>query len=67
VSKLIIYAESIRFASVAFQELLTRMQTLQKLEIVAVENEALDEVQTAAITSGFANNTTLRDIEFKSW
>jgi Ran GTPase-activating protein (RanGAP) involved in mRNA processing and transport len=30
-------------------------------------DEDLDEVQTAAITSGFANNTTLRDLEFRGW
>jgi hypothetical protein len=27
----------------------------------------LDEVQIAAITSGFANNTTLRDLKFNCW
>jgi hypothetical protein len=60
VSKLIVYAESVRFNSVAFQELLTRTQTLQNLKIVAFENEAFDEVQTAAITSGFASNRIRR-------
>jgi hypothetical protein len=29
--------------------------------------DAFDAVQTAAVTSGFANNTTLRDLEFQDW
>jgi Ran GTPase-activating protein (RanGAP) involved in mRNA processing and transport len=66
VMELIIYTESIRFASVAFQELLTSTQTLQKLEICS-DYQDFDEVQLAAITSGFANNTTLRDLEFRGW
>jgi Ran GTPase-activating protein (RanGAP) involved in mRNA processing and transport len=65
VTNLIIYPGVVRFASVAFQELLTRTQTLQKLQVSC--NEKFDEVQMAAITSGFANNTTLRDLEFNSW
>ena len=32
-----------------------------------LRDEDLNEVQTAAIASGFANNTTLRDLEFQGW
>jgi Ran GTPase-activating protein (RanGAP) involved in mRNA processing and transport len=67
VTKIVIRAGVVRFACVAFQELLTRTQTLQKLEIIGYDYEAFNEVQTAAIVSGFANNTTLRDLEFNSW
>jgi Ran GTPase-activating protein (RanGAP) involved in mRNA processing and transport len=67
VTKLIINTETIRFASVAFQELLTCTQTLQELEMIWSMSEAFDEVQAAAVASGFASNTTLRDIEFNSW
>jgi Ran GTPase-activating protein (RanGAP) involved in mRNA processing and transport len=66
VTKLIIRPGVVRFASVAFQELLTCTQTLQELQMsgfVSVYNE----VQIAAIISGFANNTTLRDLVFTSW
>jgi hypothetical protein len=67
VTKLIITTDVVRFASVAFQDLLTSTQTLQKMEIICAGNEGFDEVQTATVTSGFANNTTLRGIEVKSW
>jgi hypothetical protein len=67
VTKLIIDREVVRFASVAFQELLTRTQTLQKLAIFGYEEFEVDEVQRAAIISGFANNTTLRNLELDSW
>jgi Ran GTPase-activating protein (RanGAP) involved in mRNA processing and transport len=53
--------------SVAFQEVLTRTQTLQKLAIIGPGYRASNRGQIAAIASGFANNTTLRDIEFNSW
>jgi nitroreductase len=67
VTKLIINTETIRFASVAFQELLTCTQALQKLEMVGSRYEAFDEAQIAAIASGFANNTALSDLELKNW
>jgi Ran GTPase-activating protein (RanGAP) involved in mRNA processing and transport len=57
----------VTFASVAFEELLTRTQTLQKLQIDHYGNEVFSGVQIAAITSGFANNTTLRDLTFQGW
>jgi Ran GTPase-activating protein (RanGAP) involved in mRNA processing and transport len=66
VTKVIIKHETIRFASVAFQELLTCTQTLQKLDIIG-SSDRFDEVQTAAIASGFANNTTLCNLKFSSW
>jgi hypothetical protein len=66
VTKVIIKHETIRFASVAFQELLTCTQTLQKLDIIG-SSDRFDEVQTAAIAAGFASNTTLRDLEFSRW
>jgi Ran GTPase-activating protein (RanGAP) involved in mRNA processing and transport len=62
VTELIIYTDVVRFASVAFQELLTCTQTLQKLRLVGSGYAII-----AAITSGFANNTTLRDVSFHSW
>jgi Ran GTPase-activating protein (RanGAP) involved in mRNA processing and transport len=65
VTKLIIDTDVVRFASVAFQELLTCMSTLQKLQIVGFGE--FDELQIVAITSGFASNTTLRDLELNSW
>jgi Ran GTPase-activating protein (RanGAP) involved in mRNA processing and transport len=67
VTKLIIFTDVVRFASVAFQELLTCTQTIQKLQISGFKYGDLDEVQTAAIASGFANNTTLRDVDFYGW
>jgi Ran GTPase-activating protein (RanGAP) involved in mRNA processing and transport len=69
VTTLIINARNVRFASVAFQELLTCTQTLRKLQIMGSEYDvdAFNEVQITAIISGFANNTTLRDLEFKGW
>jgi hypothetical protein len=51
-TKLIINTKRFRFASVAFQELLTSTQTLQKLQMTFGDEE-FDEVQTAAITFGF--------------
>jgi Ran GTPase-activating protein (RanGAP) involved in mRNA processing and transport len=67
VTELTIYLGVVRFASMAFQELLTRTQTLQKLRIIGSGCVEFDEVQIAAITSGFASNTTLRDVHFQSW
>jgi hypothetical protein len=52
-TKLIINTKRFRFASVAFQELLTSTQTLQKLQMMTFGDEEFDEVQTAAITFGF--------------
>jgi Ran GTPase-activating protein (RanGAP) involved in mRNA processing and transport len=66
VTKLSICPGVVRFASVAFEELLTRTQTLQKLDIIG-SSDRFDEVQTAAIAAGFASNTTLRDLEFSRW
>jgi Ran GTPase-activating protein (RanGAP) involved in mRNA processing and transport len=66
VTALAVETKYIRLASVAFQELLTCTQTLQKLEMSS-EYQDIDEVQLAAITSGFANNTTLRDLRIESW
>jgi hypothetical protein len=69
VTKLIINTHVVRFASVAFEELLTCTQTLQKLKFVdsGFATLALHEVQIAAIASVCFNNTTLRDLEFSSW
>jgi hypothetical protein len=70
VKELSVDTKSIRFASVAFQELLTSTQTLQTMSVVRHQHnqdEELDKVQTATIASGFANNTTLRDLEFQGW
>jgi hypothetical protein len=67
VTKLIIHANVVKFDSVAFETLLTRTQTLQKLHITGFTYEAFHEVQIAAIVSGFAKNTTLRELGFKRW
>jgi Ran GTPase-activating protein (RanGAP) involved in mRNA processing and transport len=53
-------------ASVAFQKLLTRTQTLQKLQITSFWQSG-DDVQQAAVASGFANNTTLCELELIDW
>jgi hypothetical protein len=66
VTKLIIYTQDVGLASVAFRELLTCTLTLQKLQLIAFGDEAFDERQIAAIASGFAHNTTLRDLELES-
>jgi hypothetical protein len=44
-------------------------QTLRTLSIMGrgYRIEEFDEVQRAAIISGFANNTTLRDLGFSGW
>jgi Ran GTPase-activating protein (RanGAP) involved in mRNA processing and transport len=68
VTKLIIMNHGgVRFARLAFQQLLTCTQTLQKLQINDCGSEEFNEVQLAAIASGFANNTTLRDLELEGW
>jgi Ran GTPase-activating protein (RanGAP) involved in mRNA processing and transport len=67
VTRLIISTRSVRFASVAFQDLLTCTQTLEKLQITGCRHLALDKKLIAAIASGFADNTTLRDLELSSW
>jgi Ran GTPase-activating protein (RanGAP) involved in mRNA processing and transport len=69
VDKVIIHPDGFRFASVAFQELLTSTQTLQTLQSNGYGNEvfSFSGVQIAAITSGFANNTTLRNLTFDGW
>jgi Leucine-rich repeat (LRR) protein len=67
VKKLIIYPGVVRFASVAFEEFLTCTQTLQTLLLIAFGDEVFDKRQTAAIASGFARNTTLRDLELTNW
>jgi hypothetical protein len=67
VTKVSIDTSVVKFASVAFEELLAQTHTLQKLQLFGSLIEEFDEVQTAAIASGFANNTTLRDVEFQSW
>jgi Ran GTPase-activating protein (RanGAP) involved in mRNA processing and transport len=67
VTELAFRSDVLTFASVAFQELLTGTQTLQKLEIVGSEEEEFNAVQIASIKSGFANNTTLRDVNFQGW
>jgi Ran GTPase-activating protein (RanGAP) involved in mRNA processing and transport len=67
VTRLIIHIDVVRLASVAFQELLTCTQTLQKLEIIGFANTAFDKMDTNAIVSGFASNTTLSDLKFQSW
>jgi Ran GTPase-activating protein (RanGAP) involved in mRNA processing and transport len=67
VTKLDIHHSVVGFASVAFQDLLTRTETLYKLEIFGARHQEFDEVQIAAIISGFANNTTLRDLELSGW
>jgi hypothetical protein len=43
------------------------MQTLQKVAAIRSQHENFDEVDIAAITSGFADNTTLRDLEIEGW
>jgi Ran GTPase-activating protein (RanGAP) involved in mRNA processing and transport len=50
------------FASVAFQKLLTRTQTLQRLQINSFWQSG-DYAQQAAVVSGFANNATLCELE----
>jgi hypothetical protein len=68
VTKLIIYPGVVKFASVALQELLICMQTLQTLQLIAFGDDVFDKRQTAAaIASGFADNTTLRDLELTNW
>jgi hypothetical protein len=67
VTKLITNIDVVRFGCVAFQEFLTCTQTLQELKILASDDGDLNELQTAAAASGFANNTTLRNLELKNW
>jgi Ran GTPase-activating protein (RanGAP) involved in mRNA processing and transport len=67
VTELGFHSDVLTFASMAFQELLTSTQTLQKMVRVAQVDEEFNAVQIASIASGFASNTTLRDIKFKSW
>jgi hypothetical protein len=68
-TKLIVNTRIVRFASAAFRELLTCTQTLKTMSVVEyVRNEEiLDEVDICAITSGFANNATLRGLKFQGW
>jgi hypothetical protein len=64
VTKLIIDDLDVGLVSVAFQNFLTRTQTLQKLQISSLYRFGeFDEMQTAAVVSGFASNTTLCELE----
>jgi hypothetical protein len=69
VTKLVMNIDVLRFGCVAFQELLTRTQTLQIMAVTRYhfQDREVDDVCKAAITSGFASNTTLRDLEFWGW
>jgi Ran GTPase-activating protein (RanGAP) involved in mRNA processing and transport len=70
VTKAIINIDVVRFASVAFQGLLTSTQTLPTMSVIRYlppPVEELNEVDIAAITWGVVNNTTLRDLEFQGW
>jgi hypothetical protein len=67
VSEFIIYAKSVRCASVAFQELLTCTKSKKATNNCLRYDEAFNEEQIAAIASGFVNNTTLRDLAFQGW
>jgi hypothetical protein len=67
VSELIINTKSVGCASVAFQELLTRTHNLRILSVINYGHEEFDEMEIAAITLGFANNTTLRDLKIQGW
>jgi hypothetical protein len=62
VTKLNIDNLDVGLASVAFQNFLTRTQTLQKLQLTSFWQSG-DDVQQAAVASGFANNTTLCELE----
>jgi hypothetical protein len=62
VTELNLDALDVGLASVAFQKLLTRTQTLQKLQINSFWQFG-DDVQQAAIVSAFANNSTLCELE----
>jgi Ran GTPase-activating protein (RanGAP) involved in mRNA processing and transport len=67
VTKLIINTGVVKIVSDAFQELLTRTQTLQKMKVIHNDRGTWSQVQISAIASSFASNTTLRDLELKSW
>ena len=67
VTELITFNQRVRWAGVAFRELLTRTQTLQQLEISGPGDEAFEESQISVITSGLANNKSLRAQKFVDW
>jgi hypothetical protein len=68
VTRLVVNNGVFRYGCLAFQELLTSTQTLQTMSLVVrYRYEEINEVDVAAIISGFASNTTLRDLEFHGW
>jgi hypothetical protein len=67
-TKLIINIDAVRFDFVAFQQFLTSTQTLQTMSLIRYQlyqDGELNEVDIAAIKSGFASNKRLRDLEFQ--
>jgi hypothetical protein len=54
-------------ASESFENLLTRTKTLRHLQVELKRPFPREEAATAAIASGFSNNTTLRDIKLIDW
>jgi hypothetical protein len=67
VTELSVATDVVRFGCLAFQALLTRTQTLQTMSVIRYryQDEERNETQTAAIASGFANYTTLRELKFE--
>jgi hypothetical protein len=62
VTKLILGDLDVGLASVAFQNFLTRTQTLQSLQLSSIWQLG-DDVQQVAVASAFANNTTLCELK----
>jgi hypothetical protein len=54
-------------ASEAFENLLTRTQTLRSLNVDLEGCPPLAEEETTAIASGFSKNTTLQKIKLVDW
>jgi Ran GTPase-activating protein (RanGAP) involved in mRNA processing and transport len=58
----------VRLAHVAFQNFLTRTQTLQRLQISSLwQFGRLYEMEQAAVVSAFASNTTLCELKLIGW
>jgi hypothetical protein len=66
VTELSIDTLDVGLASVAFQNFLTQTQTLQSLQLSSIWQLG-DDVQQAAVASGFANNTTLCELKLTDY
>jgi Ran GTPase-activating protein (RanGAP) involved in mRNA processing and transport len=67
IKELILTCPGLGSASKSFETLLTRTKTLRLLRVDTQKRWPMENSETAAITSGFSNNNTLREILLIDW